>query len=104
MIAITYVPYNNDLSGAWIYVENGKHVWLSRTWCGSYNIHEINDDMNHIGSFSVDRMLNLDKYDIVSPSGYIKDIKTKRLTRNKKNSVITLCDDTGLAIFTKKVI
>jgi len=92
-VSVIYVPYNTDLTGEWLYGDDKHRMWLSRTCCGSYGIYDIDGGMNQIGSLTVDRMLNLNKYDIVNPTGYLEDIVTKRISLNKKNSKMTLRGD-----------
>ena len=99
VVVVTYVPYNTDLTGAWDHGDH--HIWLSRTWCGSYTVYDMDSNMDHIGLLSVDRMLNLDKYDVHDPTGIIGDI-SGRLSYNKCNSTITLVDSDGSVVFTKK--
>lgn len=92
IVISTYVPYNTDITGEWQYEKDNKKIWLSRGWCGNYNIYDMDDDMCHIGTFVVDRMLNLDKYDLQNPSGSIVNISTRRFVLSQKNSKFTLRD------------
>ena len=88
---IAMVPYNINLTGVWNY--NDNKLWLSRTPWGNYTIHDISDDMNHIGTLQVDRLLNINKYFVNNPTDAISDIGVDKVTISTMNSKTEMFGD-----------
>ena len=87
-ITVCVVPYNQDLTGMWEY--NNVLVWLSRSPGGNYLIHDVDKTMVHIGTLKVDRLLNLDRYNICNPTGSLADICAPRIGVSTINSQIEM--------------
>ena len=100
-VSMIYVPYNRDITGEWLYGEKERRVWFSYTKCGNYKIYDILDEMKHVGTLKVDRLFNLNKYDLDNAEGVIKCIvSTERMEVCVNNSKMEIvCNNE--AMFTK---
>jgi hypothetical protein len=94
-LLIMLVPYNTGLTGRWQFQD--KVVWLSRTDYGNYTIHDTINNMDHIGTLRVDRMLNPDKYTVVDFDGCTAS-RVCVMSRNSKTEIIDDVTNVGLLI------